>query len=1146
MLAAWPCALAAAVLDLPWPRQLGPGDALPTAGIHAIAEDATGYLWMAGSDGLLRFDGRRARVWRREEGLVDAALCALHVDALDRLWLGTVSQGVLMMPVDRRGFERPPAHAPRALRDGKVHAIASSADGTVWVVGADRQLYQRRVEDGRWQALEVAAAAVTALATDRDDVLWVGTTHGLRRIRQGRVERIDTHAAAVLAVWADPQGGVHVRGADGLAVLDAHARRIGARASGQPLLRTDDGALWLQQAAGLVLQQGDHRQPVPLRPLHGPRHLPVDIRQALQDRGGDLWLLSRAHGLWRLPVHWRTFTALPIARDGLPGIRSQYALALAGSHDGRLWVAGSHGRLQRLDLRTGASSDHLDYAHTGLGTTVAVGMVEDLRRRLWVASAGQLLRYDPTRGQVRRWSLQLPSTGGALHLQACGDGSVWLAHAGQIQQWSADGRRLLADTPQALGLARGMASRQLLCDRSGRLWAGDREGLRYWDAAQRRFVATGAASTTVAAIAEADDGSLWLSRQDALEQHRWDGRALHRLRRFDAAHGYPLLRADALAVDAQGVVWAGAARGLIRVDPGRGEVCVSGTADGLPVQEILGHRLVRLRGGALAAAVREGGLLLLEPAGVQDRQPVPVLVINAVRLRRAGAGLSLRPDSAPVALSSTDRDIQIAINLLGRGDPDRIQHRFHLLGTDPDWVDTGPVAQRVFAQLPVGAHTLAIQARHGDGPWSLPQRLALQVAPAWWQTSAGQAALAVAALLMLVVAGRAARCLARQRRHAHAARVQQRHAEQASAERSRFLGSLGQRIRLPMTAVSGWSELLLQGPLSPCQRGQAESLHRAGQHLVQLMDDALDLASIEAGRLQVQNAAFAPAPLLVDLHELLLPVAQAKRLALVLDSDLGPDCWLLGDAQRVRQILLNLIGNALKFTARGQVRVCARRGADGRGLVLAVTDTGAGMCAAQMRRLFLRFEQADGAGTLARHGGSGLGLAISRALARAMGGDIQVSSHPGRGSCFEVGLPLPDGEAVPGCTVAATQALPVGPPLRVVLVLPHAETADVVAALLRAQGAQVHRARDVGVAPPAAQDDAFDLVVADPDLRIDDEGMATLLARCWPGVARLALTARADANAERDALAAGFGLFLRLPFDRAALAAVLARCRERR
>jgi signal transduction histidine kinase/ligand-binding sensor domain-containing protein len=1137
--------MAATVLDLPWPHPLGLREGLPNAGIQAMAEDATGYLWLAGNDGLMRFDGRRVRVWRREDGLVDAVLHALHIDPNDRLWLGTASQGVVVMPADRSGFERPDEHAPLAVRSGTIHAIASSGDGAVWVIGADRQLYRQTRGDPRWLRVDTAADAVTALARDRDGTLWVGTSQGLRRIRDGRAQHVGVQTVAVQALWPDPHGGIHVGSTDTAWTVDADGSVWQPVAPGRPLLRSADGALWQQQAAGLVLHRGTRAQPVALRAVHGPRARTVEMRQALQDQRGDIWLLSRAHGLWRLPARWRAFTALPAAADGLPGIRSHYALALAGSRDGRLWVAGSQGRLQRLDLRTGASSDHLTYPHEGF-SAVAVGMAEDPRQRLWIASAGQMLRYDPARGEIRRWPLALPS-GGAMHLQACPDGSVWLAHAQQIQQWSADGERVHADAPQALGLARGGAARQLLCDRTGMLWATDRHGLKYWDATRMRFVAAEVQGTPLAAVAEGDDGSLWLSRQDALEQHRWDGYRLRRLHRFDATAGYPLLRADALAVDAHGTVWAGAARGLIRLDPGDGQVRVLGSADGLPVQEILGQRLVRVATGALAAAVREGGLLLLEPGSVRQPQPVPTLVINAVRLQRRGTPLNLRPGVAPTSLSSTDRNIQIAVNLLGPGDPDRIQYRFRLAGHDRDWVDTGPVAQRVFARLPVGGHVVAVQARHGDGAWSAPREVALQVAPAWWQTLPGRIGVALAAALALLMTSRAVTCLVRRRRRLHAARLQHHRAEQASAERTRFLGRLGQRIRVPMTVVCGWSELLLQAPLSAQQRAQADSLHRAGLHLVQLVDDALDLASIEAGRLHLQPVAFAPAALLHELHALLLPVAAAKQLHLACDSSIDPQRWLLGDVRRLRQILLNLIGNAVKFTAQGSVQVSATCGAGGLGLVLVVTDTGPGMSAEQVQRLFQRFEQADGAVTLARHGGSGLGLAISRELAQAMGGDIQVHTRPGQGSRFEVRLPLPDvaGPPAPATSAGAPQGRD-APAQRVVLLLPHADTTAVVAALLRAQGQHVvclpRVAEEVATWPAVA----CDLVVADPDLRIGGERVAALLARCWPGIPRMALTPRADAAAERDALAAGFSAFLRLPLRSDALAAALGACRNER
>ncbi|WP_448134199.1 ATP-binding protein [Stenotrophomonas rhizophila] len=1149
VLGCWPWALLAAVLDLPWPRQLGVIDGLPTTGIHAMAEDATGYLWMASSEGLLRFDGRRSRVWGDEHGLHDTTLRALHVDAADRVWVGTVSQGLLMLGGDRRRFERAGTQMPWAVRSGTIHGIAGGGGSTLWVIGSDHRLYMLPALDARWQVVDAAADTVTALAIDHAGRLWVGTSQGLRRFADGRLQRAGTPPAAdgpIQAVWPDPQGGIHA--SNGVRTWrEAVGRTSGtAPGAGRPLLRSADGALWTQRGTGLYLTRGTHTQRVPLRPLQGPSTRAVEIDAAVQDRHGDIWFLSRAHGVWRLPARWREFTALPMAGDGLPGIRSHDALAIAGAADGRLWVAGSQGRLQRIDLRTGASSDHLDLPHAGPGAQ-PVGMAEDPQRRLWIASAGQLTRYDPARGEVRRWSLGWPSTDAALHLQVCPDGTVWLADSRHIQQWSSQGRQQLAQPPDTLGLSASMSRRQLLCSRDGVLWATDRDGLKTWDAPRGRFVAAERTGAAVAAIAEADDGSLWLSRQDALEQHRWDGRALQRLRRFDGAQGYPLLRAEALVVDGQGVVWAGAARGMVRLDPARGGVRVLGSAEGLPVQEILAHRLVRLGTGALAAAVREGGLLLIDPAAVVERGPPPVLVVNAVRVERNGTPVTVRADAANVALASSDRNIQIAVNLLGAGDADRIQHRFRLDGHDPDWVETGPVALRTFARLPPGEHRVEIQARHGEGTWSAPSERLLQVAPGWWETAAGKGVVLMLVTLVVVLLGRLVTCVLRQRAALREARVQRCLAEQASARRTRFLGRLGRRIRIPMTIIAGWSELLLQGPLLPPQQARADSLRRAGLHLVQLVDDALDLASIEAGRLQLDHVAFSPVALLHDLHALMAPVADAKDVRLHWSSHLDPQRWLLGDPRRLRQILLNLVGNALKFTAQGSVEVSVQPGAGGQGLQLVVADTGPGMTAAQVQRLFQRFEQADGAATMARHGGSGLGLAISRELAQAMGGDITVDSRPGLGTRFEVQVPLATTSppAIAPATDAVTgEAVLVG--MSVLLVLPDPDIAEVVAALLRAQGCRVAVGCDDPRAVPGVPDAPWQLLATDPDLRIGDVLAGAWLARRWPGVPRLAFTARADADAERDAMAAGYAAFVRLPLGDAALRAALLQCRAGR
>lgn len=1144
----WPAASLAGVVHVPSPRLLGMADGLHEPSVREIAEDASGYLWLAGSDGLMRFDGQQYRLWRLEEGLPDLDLRALHVDAVDRLWVGTATVGLVMMGADRGGFQRLPASAPSALRQGPVRQIRSSGDGRVWAIGSDRQLYGLAPHDPHWQLhrFPLEGGAVRALARDHTGALWVAQSSSLWHWEGEAFARValpPAFTAPIQSLWADPQGGVEITSVRGTWAVDM-AARTGVRPVGaRSVLRSADGTLWQQQGAVLLRRESGPGVPWALQPPPGSAPGPVVIRQALEDRNGDLWWVSEQHGVWWLSARWRQFTALPAGADGGPGIGSHHALGLAASGMHHAWIAGSRGRLQRIDLRSGRSRDVLSYPLGGAGS-LPVGVAEDAQGRVWVASADRLLRHDPRQHSTRDWALGLGTEQGAITLQMCAQGQIWLAHPQAIQRWSTDGERQHSAPPQSLGLRPHVPVRQLLCTRDGEVWATDPQGVMRWSAARERFERVqGDGDGPVSALAESDDGTLWVSRPAALEQYRRAQGRLHALHRVAGAEGYPLLRANALAVGADGVAWAGAARGVVRVDPHTGEVEVLGTAQGLPVQEVLPHRLLRLGSGALLAGVREGGLLAFDPRALRGPATVPILVIDAMSRRRHGRVIQVPIAAQPVILGTGDRHVRVAAKLLGRGDPDRIQYHFRLLGQDPSWVDTGPVAQRLFARLPAGEHSLLVKARHAGGAWSAVRQVQLRVVPRWWETRPGR--IALAAGLCAAIVGVARLHHRRQRRRAQRRQARARHqrAEQDSMQRTRFLAELGRQVRVPLTPVLGWSELLLQSPLSPVQREQVGSLQQAGHHLLQLMDDALDLAGIESGRLQLQPAPFVLADVLRELHALLLPVAHRKALALHWTSTLPPGACFHGDVQRLRQILLNLLGNALKFTAHGQVSLGARSAPDDRGLLLCVSDTGPGMSPAQLRRLFQRFSQVDGAAPVTHEAGSGLGLAISRELAHAMGGRLDVDSQRGRGTQFQLMLPWP---VLPPAAAPATPhpgASPAGPSrsLRVMVLLPAAEreAVEVICALLRSHGHRVVAVEDAEAWMRDVDPGPWDLIAADPDMLVAGGRMSARLPWLWPGVRRLALTPRADAGAERDARAAGFDGFLRLPVTGARLAAAV-------
>jgi signal transduction histidine kinase len=234
-----------------------------------------------------------------------------------------------------------------------------------------------------------------------------------------------------------------------------------------------------------------------------------------------------------------------------------------------------------------------------------------------------------------------------------------------------------------------------------------------------------------------------------------------------------------------------------------------------------------------------------------------------------------------------------------------------------------------------------------------------------------------------------------------------RQLQQASEHKSQFVSSMSHELRTPLNAIIGLTEMMVTNAARFGTEKAAEPLqrvHRAGTHLLGLINQVLDLSKIEAGKLELNPQTVELAPLIDEVVGTARQLAQQNKNRLVVQApdNLGA---LTVDPMRLRQILLNLLSNACKFTKEGEVALRARSVADGRDWIeLTVSDTGIGMTAEQQAKLFEEFSQAE-ATTAQRFGGTGLGLAITRKLARMMGGDVTVTSEPGKGSVFTVRLP---------------------------------------------------------------------------------------------------------------------------------------------
>ncbi len=384
-------------------------------------------------------------------------------------------------------------------------------------------------------------------------------------------------------------------------------------------------------------------------------------------------------------------------------------------------------------------------------------------------------------------------------------------------------------------------------------------------------------------------------------------------------------------------------------------------------------------------------------------------------------------------------------------------------------------------------------------------------------------------------------------------------AQAANRAKSEFLANMSHEIRTPMTAIMGFAEALLNEDLADGERTDAaRTIHRNGEHLLKILNDILDLSKIEAGRMEIETLACCPARILGDVRTLMQVRAESKGLELRLEFDGPLPNQIHTDPTRLRQILINLLGNAIKFTHEGEVRLTVRaeRIAPGEtSLVMEVADTGIGMSAAQMAALFRPFTQADSS-TTRRFGGTGLGLTISRRLANMLGGDITVRSEPGKGSCFVLDVATgdlseatyaDDPERLMSQPPPLTQARPAHDTklgCRILLAEDSPDNQRLLSFVLRRAGARVtivpngQAAVDAICGGSGGDDEAdvmgglYDIVLMDMQMPIMDGYEATrqLRQRGYRGPI-LALTAHAMQHDRARCLAAGCDEYASKPID---------------
>jgi signal transduction histidine kinase/ActR/RegA family two-component response regulator len=436
----------------------------------------------------------------------------------------------------------------------------------------------------------------------------------------------------------------------------------------------------------------------------------------------------------------------------------------------------------------------------------------------------------------------------------------------------------------------------------------------------------------------------------------------------------------------------------------------------------------------------------------------------------------------------------------------------------------------------------AIRAVLGQWQDHERDRLAARIAAA--KASSQSLTVALAGLsaavcaLLLMAGGAAAMALRDSARVAAELAASRDEARAATQAKSAFLTMMSHELRTPLNGVLGMVHALTRTNLNARQRAHLDVIDSSGRSLLLILNDILDLSKIEAGRLEVETVPFGLTRLLENVVALWGPPAAEKGLTLTLDLDPSIPAWAAGDPTRLRQVVTNLLSNAMKFTDQGSI--CLRvRAADSGLLVIEVIDTGAGIPDAVQARLFTDFSQADSS-TSRRFGGTGLGLSISRRLCRLMGGDLVVSSVEGMGSTFRASVML--GAAEPNAVAIEPESIDL-PSLRVLAVDDNAANRAVAEALLSAIGLSVTLANDGAQALEVLKRQAVDLVLMDVNMPVMGGVEALRAIRRGeagdPDIPIIAVTADAMLGDRERYLAEGFDDHLAKPIEPTALIQML-------
>ncbi len=956
--------------------------------VRAVYQDRSGVFWVGTAEGVCTFDRKTGKfsLLTGADGIERAFVSVIYEDHRGDIWFGTQGSGLYKLTKERGGstlsrYTHQPNFA-NGLSSDFVNAIYEDSRKVIWVGTAGGLNRQISTENGSFVAFKhdnknpssLSLDRVQTIFEDRLGILWVGTDGGGLNCFDPR----------------DPTGSKFIRYQnDPIHLNSLSENRV------YSLLEDKSGTLWIGTGGGLSKFD---RKPKKFKhyrtEANNPNSLNVsEVWCFFEDRDGILWIGTNGGGVNRFDRKNYKFTFYRNDPKDAATLSEDRVWSILEDYSGAIWIGTNGGGLNKLDKNSGRFTRYRynPADPKGISDNRVKVILQGRDSILWIGTrSGGLNRLDP--------------------------------RTGEFKSYKSDPKN-----PSSLS---GNDIYSLYEDRQGVLWIGTfGAGLNRFDKATETFTvfrhnskdAGTISSNGVLSMCEDGRGNFWIGTQSG-GLNKMD-RQTGTFMQFSKDAGLPNEVVYSVLEDNQGFLWISTNKGLTRIryinETTPPEIRLYDQHDGLQSNEFNGGSYYKSRKGELFFG-GVNGFNAFFPELVKDNMHVPAIVLTAFKKFDRVQNLDVSiPEIKEIKLSYKENVFSFEFSALDFTRPEKNQYAYMMEGFDNDWIYCGSRRYASYTNLDGGTYTFRVKGSNNDGVWNEQgTAVTLVITPAIWNTWIFRAS--VFLLFGLVI-------FSYYRNRLRSVQKQNEILENKVEERTRtlremnskiietdrlkseFLANMSHELRTPLNAIIGFSELLQDEMKTRATAEQLQSIqdiYHSGKHLLQLINDILDLSKIEAGKMELNEEYFEVQPLLDTIRRTVSPLLDKKDQTLDIRADGGP-VKVYADPNKIKQVIINLLSNAIKFSpSHSSIVIESQLIKSGRQSMfqLAVIDTGRGIPKEFHTVIFDEFRQVDGSSTREDQG-TGLGLALCRRLVEMHGGKIWVESELSRGSKFVFMIP---------------------------------------------------------------------------------------------------------------------------------------------